>query len=128
MEKGETGKVTCREYSYRHNLKAPGRTQYYVIRVDTWEILKPTRRERSRSGAHGKDIYCLPKEVWDRVIVVLLERTNSGKLNYEVLASQEYWWDKVKLESVLMLAEDFEGMEEEIRKYVELQRSKVFEG
>jgi hypothetical protein len=127
---GETGymdKVMCRDYVYRHNIKMPGRTQYIVIRADIWEIVKPTRMERSRTGAHGKDVYCLEKSVWDKVIVVLLERTNSGKLSYEVSAPQEYWWDKVKLESVLMLAEDFYEMEEEVRKYVELQRSKVFE-
>jgi len=121
---GAPTKVVCKEFYYRRNINTMGRTQYYIIDPQKWEILKPTRTVRSKSGAHGEDIYCFSEEVWNRVIIIKLERSNSGKLRYEVSSPQEYWWNKIMLESVLMLAEDFHGMEEEIREYVKLQRSK----
>jgi hypothetical protein len=94
-----------------------------VIRTDTWEIVEPTRVERSRTKAHGKDVYCLPKEVWDKTITVLLERSNSGKLHYEVLiphvAFEKY---KLELEALLALAGDFEEMENTVELYVKAKR------
>jgi len=121
---GALTKVVCKKFYYRRNINTWGKTQYYIIDPQKWEILEPVRRERSRTGAHGEDVYCLSEEVWNRVIIIKLERSNSGKLRYEVSSPQEYWWNKIMLESVLMLAEDFYGMEEEIREYVKLQRSK----
>jgi hypothetical protein len=116
-------KVVCKDLAYRSNIKTAGRTQYYVIRADTWEILRPTRVERSRTKAHGRDIYCLPKEVWDKTITVLLERSNSGKLHYEVLiphvAFEKY---KLELEALLALAGDFEDMEEIVKKYTAMRK------
>jgi hypothetical protein len=119
----EVPTVKCEELYYRHTIKTGARTQYTVIDTEEWKILEPTRTERSRSGAHGKDVYCLPKEVWDRTITVLLQRSNSGKLHYEVLiphATFEKY--RTELEALLALAGDFEEMEETVRKYVTLRK------
>jgi len=115
--------IRCEELYYRKTIKTGARTQYYVIRADTWEILEPTRVERSRTKAYGKDIYCLPKEVWDKTMTVLLERSNTGKLHYEVLiprAGLEKY--KLELEALLALAGSFSEMEEAIMKYVAMRR------
>ena len=119
----EVPRVKCEEFYYRRNIKAAGRTQYYVIRVDTWEILEPTRVERSRTGAHGKDVYCLPEEIWDMTMVVFIERSNSGKLTYGVeIPHAKYERYKAELAALLALAASFSEMEETIVKYVSMRR------
>jgi len=113
----------CREYSYRYTIKTGARTQYYLIDVERWEILEPTRKERSKTGAHGKDIYCLSKDVWDRTITVLLERSNSGKLHYEVLIPHaELERYKQELEYLLSRRRGFWDMEVTIESWVEIRR------
>jgi hypothetical protein len=113
----------CVELYYRRNIKMPGRTQYYVIRVDTWEIVEPTRVERSRTKAHGRDIYCLPKEVWDKTITVLLEQSNSGKLHFEVLIPHaEFEKYKQELEYILARRRGFWDMEVAVEAWVGLRR------
>jgi hypothetical protein len=107
--------VVCREFEWRRNIKYPGRTLYILIDTGTFEILEPTRIERSRTGAHGVDIYCQPKEKWDRIVVVGLYQSNSGKLSYEIRGSQQV---KQELEELLMLARDFEDMVDIVHKYV----------
>ena len=119
----EAPRVKCEEFYYRRNINAPGRTQYYVIRVDTWEILEPTRVERSRTKAHGKDVYCLEESAWDMTMVVRLERSNSGKLTYEVVIPHaKYERYKAELAALLALAASFSEMEETIVKYVSMRR------
>jgi hypothetical protein len=44
-------------------------------------IVKPNRVERSRTGSHGQHIYCLPPDVWDKLWVIRLEISNTGKRN-----------------------------------------------
>jgi hypothetical protein len=116
-------KVVCRDYAYRYNIKTVGRTKYVVIDTRKWEIVEPTRKERSKMGAHGKDVYCLPESAWGEVIVVELERSNTGKLHYEVLVPhagfEKY---KLELEALLALAGSFDEMEEVIVKYVAMRR------
>jgi len=119
----EAPRVKCEEFYYRRNINAPGRTQYIVIDTSNWEILEPTRRERSRSKAHGVDIYCLDEETWGRVIVVKLERSNSGKLRYNITTySEKVIRYAVDLEIFLARSKDFEHMKEIVSKYVEIQR------
>jgi hypothetical protein len=55
----------------------PGLTETVII-LDG-RILKPNKTYRSRSGAHGEDIYCLSEEQWQRVWIVTFEQSNSGK-------------------------------------------------
>jgi len=113
----------CVELYYRNTIKTGARTQYYVIDVERWEILEPTRRERSRTKAHGKDIYCLPKEVWDKTITVLLERSNSGKLHYEVLIPHaEFEKYRQELEYLLSRRRGFWDMEATVEAWVEIRR------
>ena len=94
-----------------------------MIRVDTWEILEPTRVERSRTKAHGVDIYCLEESAWDMTMVVRLERSNSGKLHYEVLIPRaDLKRYKLELEALLALATSFSEMEETVMKYVSMRK------
>jgi hypothetical protein len=48
------------------------------------KILRPTRVERSRTGAHGVDYYCLSDDQWSRAWVVTLTESNSGKRYIDV--------------------------------------------
>jgi hypothetical protein len=116
--------VRCVEYDYRHTLKTGARTQYYLIDTREWKILEPTRRERSRTGAHGEDVYCLSEEVWSRVVVIGLERSNSGKLKYWAGSDNPQLRDTVakEIEELLALCGEFWEMEETVEKYVEAKR------
>ena len=114
----------CKEFEYRRNLRMPGRTQYYLIDTGEWEIVKPTRAERSKTRAHGKDVYCLSKEVWSRVVVVCLRRSNSGKLEFWAGSDSETLRNTVarEIEELLAMCGEFEEMEETVKKYVEAKR------
>ena len=111
--------IVCKEFEYRRNIKFPGRTQYVLIDTETFEVLEPTRVERSRTGAHGADTYCLEQQRWSGVAVVALYRSNSGKLSYRVEAPEHI---KRELEELLMLASDFEDMVDTVHKYVYAKR------
>jgi len=107
------------DFEFRYTLKTGARTQYIVIDVEKWEILKPTRKVRSRTGAHGKDIYCLAPEKWVKTITVVLDRSNSGKLYYNVVVPRaEYEKYKNELIALLSVAGDFEEMVETVRNWV----------
>jgi hypothetical protein len=69
----------CRNFSYRKTLKTGAITLTIVYDPETKKILTPDRKNRSRSGAHGDDIYCLDKDQWNRVYVITLYQSNSGK-------------------------------------------------
>ena len=118
---GAPTRKECREFEYRWNLRAPGRTSHILVDTREWKILEPVRRERSRTGTHGKDVYCLSEEEWNRVVVIGLERSNSGKLYYKVSVDKRGEHEKYALELVELLATcgDFEDMEETIRTWVE---------
>jgi hypothetical protein len=118
---GGAPKVKCEEFEYRSNIRTPGRTLYVLIDTSKWEIVRPTRKERSKTGAHGKDVYCLSEEMWSRVVVVRLARSNSGKLKYWAGSDNPQLRDTVakELEEVLRTASSFEDMVETVEKYVE---------
>jgi hypothetical protein len=120
---GAPEKVVCKDYAYRYNIKTAGRTQYFLVDTISWKILEPTRRERSRTGAHGRDVYCLPESAWEGVLVVKLERSNSGKLSYNVITySEKVMKYAVDLEMFLARGKDFDHMVAIIVKYVEIER------
>ncbi|MEM2499968.1 MAG: hypothetical protein QXU30_07465 [Sulfolobales archaeon] len=68
---------------YRKNIKYPGETVSFVIEADTAMLLKPVEKKRSRSGAHGYDIYAVDKPVY----VITYEKSNSGRVSW----SAEYY-------------------------------------
>jgi len=120
---GGAPRVKCVEFEYRYTLRTGARTRHYVIDAESWKILKPVRRERSKSRAHGEDIYCLDEEVWRRTLIVVLKRSNSGRLYHRVYVDnpeiEEY---ARELEMMLMLCSDFEEMEETVKKFVDVKR------
>ena len=114
----------CVELDFRYTLKTGARTQYIVIDAERWEILKPLRRERSRTGAHGKDVYCLTPDEWNKTMTVVLVRSNSGKLYYDVVVPKsEYEKYRNELLALLSLAGDTEDMIWALRKYVSMRKS-----
>jgi hypothetical protein len=113
-----TARVKCESYYYRNTIKTGAKTRYYLVDVDAWEVLKPSRRERSKTGAHGEDIYCLEPEKWRNIIVVALKRSNSGKLSYEVIAPPGLEKYKGGLEELLRTASSFSEMEEAVETWV----------
>jgi len=108
------GKAVCREFYYRRNIKTPGRTQAVVVDARTWSLVKPTKTERSRTGAHGTDVYCV--DDWNDMLVIQLNQSTSGKLSYVV----DYRDPAVakELKDLLAMAEDFEEALTIIRSYV----------
>ncbi|MCC6014100.1 MAG: hypothetical protein LM564_00155 [Desulfurococcaceae archaeon] len=115
--------VKCEEYEYRYNIKMPGRTLYILIDTSKWEIVRPTRKERSKTGAHGKDVYCMEPEKWRNIIVVALERSNSGKLHYEVYTENPELEKYVReLEYLLSRRRGFWDMEVTVESWVEIHR------
>jgi len=69
----------CRNFSYRRTLKTGALTLTIVYDPVEKKIVMPSRKVRSRSGAHGEDIYCLDKDQWNRVYIITLYQSNSGK-------------------------------------------------
>ncbi|MEM1699712.1 MAG: hypothetical protein QXD83_07535 [Sulfolobales archaeon] len=63
---------------YRKNIKYPGGTVSFVIEADGARILKPVEKKRSRTGAHGYDIYTVDKPVY----VIIYEKSNSGRVTW----------------------------------------------
>ena len=118
-----TVRKECRKFEYRRNIRMPGRTQYILVDPQNWEILEPVRRERSKSMAHGEDIYCLSEEVWKRVMIVKLKMSNSGRLSYWAGSDNPELEEHVReLEELLALCSDFEDMVETVEKYVSVKR------
>ncbi len=69
------------------------RTRYeaitqYIIFLPGKGIVKPTHKERSRTGNHGKDVYILSKEDWSKAWVIGLFQSNTGKRSIEFRISQ----------------------------------------
>ena len=73
----QTQTKICKRYYYRNCIKTPGFTETIVI-LDG-KVLKPSSVRRSRTGAHGEDIYCLSEEEWNRTWVIVFEQSNSGR-------------------------------------------------
>jgi hypothetical protein len=111
------------EFSFRYTLKTSARTQYIVIDAEKWEILKPTRKERSRTGAHGRDVYCLTPEEWNKTITVVLVRSNSGKLYFDVaIPRAEYEKYRNEILDLLSASADLEEMVQTIDLYVRARK------
>jgi len=68
--------VRCEEYYYRRT-NMGGYTRSLLV-LDG-EVLRPNAKVRSRTGRHGKDVYCLTEDQWQKVWWVKLEQSNSGK-------------------------------------------------
>jgi len=73
----QTQTKICKRYYYRNCIKTPGFTETIVI-LDG-KVLRPSSIRRSKTGAHGEDIYCLSQEEWQRAWVIVFEQSNSGK-------------------------------------------------
>ena len=87
--------IECREFYYRRTGMG-AITEHIVIHAEKWMILKPTKIQRSRTGNHGEDIYCLSPDEWKDIIDVRLERSNSGRIYYNVIAYDEKNSDKTE--------------------------------
>jgi hypothetical protein len=70
-------KKVCKEFYYRNCIKTPAFTETVVL-MDG-KVLKPSKVYRSKTGAHGTDVYCLTEEEWQRTWVIVFEQSNSGK-------------------------------------------------
>lgn len=66
---------------YRRNLKYPGLSKSIVIDANTGERLEPIQEVRSRTLAHGLDVY----EVITPVYILRYSRSNTGKASWEVV-------------------------------------------
>ena len=72
------GLKPCREFAYR-STEMGALTLTIVYDFANKTVVKPNRVERSKSGTHGQHIYCLPPDMWDKLWVIRLEITNTGK-------------------------------------------------
>jgi hypothetical protein len=66
----------CREFEFRRT--GMGGLSLAIVVLDG-KVLLPLRSQRSRSGSHGIDVYCLSHSEWQRAWVIRLEQSNSGK-------------------------------------------------
>jgi hypothetical protein len=78
----ETSKI-CKGFEYRSTLNTRALTVSIVV-LDG-KVLRPTRSERSRTGAHGVDYYCLEESEWSRAWIIELRESNSGKRYIETV-------------------------------------------
>ena len=65
---------------YRRNLKYPGLSISIVIDANTGERIMPVEEIRSRTGAHGEDIY----DIVTPVYILRYRRSNSGKAIWDI--------------------------------------------
>jgi len=65
---------------YRRNLKYPGLSLSIVV-TETGKRLKPIKEERSKSGAHGEDLYLINNPVY----VLRYNVSNSGKVSWSIV-------------------------------------------
>jgi hypothetical protein len=73
----------CREFEHRNTLKT-GAISTTILILDG-KVLRPSRAERSRTGAHGTDYYCLSPSEWSRTWIIELRESNSGKRYIETV-------------------------------------------
>lgn len=66
--------------AYRRNLKHPGLTVSIVVDEETLQQLEPVEKVRSKTGAHGEDIYIIDRPV----LVLRYSKSNSGKVRWSV--------------------------------------------
>jgi len=66
--------------TYRRNLKYPGLTISIVVDEETLQLVEPIEKIRSKSGAHGEDVYVISRPV----LVLRYSRSNSGKVGWSI--------------------------------------------
>ncbi|MEM1731420.1 MAG: hypothetical protein QXY26_09890 [Ignisphaera sp.] len=76
MEKRK--KIVLKEY-YRRNIKTAGLSLSFVVTPEG-RLLKPAKEVRSRTGAHGEDVYLIDPPVY----VLRYERSCSGKVRWSI--------------------------------------------
>ncbi|MEM4535315.1 MAG: hypothetical protein QW764_04675 [Desulfurococcaceae archaeon] len=76
MEKKK--KIVLREY-YRRNIKTAGLSLSFVVTPEG-KLLRPVKEIRSRTGAHGDDVYLIDPPVY----VLRYERSCSGKVRWSI--------------------------------------------
>ncbi|MEM1842840.1 MAG: hypothetical protein QXL19_10735 [Ignisphaera sp.] len=111
MEKKK--KVVLKEY-YRRNIKMPGLSLSFVVTPEG-KLLKPIEEIRSRTGAHGDDVYVVNPPVY----VLRYERSNSGKVRWGIwLVEGQDKERRVRVEEVplpvlrtFLVAVESEGLE-----------------
>ena len=72
----QTQKI-CKQYYYRNCIKYSGLTKTIIVLDE--RVLRPSKVYRSKTGAHGEDIYCLSEAEWQRAWIVTFEQSNSGR-------------------------------------------------
>ena len=70
-------KRICREFYFRSCIKYDGYDQTFVI--VNGDLLRPSHSRRSKSGAHGEDVYCIEEDSWRKAWILSLGKTNSGR-------------------------------------------------
>jgi len=106
-------KLVLREY-YRRNINMPGLSLSFVV-TSEGKLLRPIEEIRSRTGAHGEDVYVVEPPVY----VLRYERSNSRKVRWSVwLVEGEEKERRVRVEDVplevlktLLIAVENEGLE-----------------
>lgn len=110
------GGIECKKFYYRNNRSNQGRSLALVIDTKNWKILTPTRVERTEDGTHGHDVYCLDN--WGNMMIVWLERSNSGKISYSINTKEETAIKELSM--LLSTAESFEDMLKIVERYVRI--------
>lgn len=77
MEKKK--KLVLRECYYRQNIKTAGLSLSFVVTPEG-RLLKPAKEVRSRTRAHGEDVYLVDPPVY----ILRYERSCSGKVRWSV--------------------------------------------
>ncbi len=111
MEKKK--KVVLQEY-YRRNIKTAGLSLSFVVTPEG-RLLKPAKEVRSRTRAHGEDVYLIDPPVF----VLRYERSCSGKVRWSVwLVEAQDKERRVRVEEVplpvlraFLVAVENEGLE-----------------
>ena len=66
----------CKSFYFRET-RMGGLTRTVLVSSKDFEVIRPTRTRRSKSGTHGEDIYCV--EDWSSVAILRFERSNRGR-------------------------------------------------
>jgi hypothetical protein len=117
-EENTTQTTICRFFPFRRNVRGWGRTEYIVFSTVTYEQIRPVKIQRSKTGAHGFDIYCLSESEWKNTAIIRLEVSNTGKLSYSIQSPVRL----SDLEEQLMRASSFNHMKNIISNYLASKR------
>jgi hypothetical protein len=102
----------CREFYFRRT--GMGGLSLTVI-VLNGKVLAPRSVQRSRSGSHGSDIYCLTAEEWRHAWIINLEQSNSGRRDVSFSdnvpeharkAIEQLWYRGVSVRKIEQVAQE----------------------